>query len=289
MATLHAKLTSLDERLADMDAAGVDVQAIFPAPHQYYYWSPADVGLAACRAINESIAQIVESHPRRFVGMGCVPLQEPRLAVEELQRMARDLGLRGVEIGTNVNGQELSSNALRPFFAKAEELGLLVFMHPLGTTEGRRLSEHYLVNLVGNPLDSTIALSRLIFDGVLAAHPSLNICIAHGGGYLPFYPGRLDHGHSVRPDSRERISEPPSTHLRKIYFDTVVFEPRQLAYLVDLYGADHVLLGTDYPYDMGEPDPVGFIARTPGLTSAQRALICGGNAARLLGLERSSS
>ena len=286
MASLHGKLTSIEERLADMDRYGIDVQAMSPAPHQYCYWAPPEAGLNACRAVNEGIAGIVEKHPLRFVGMGCVPMQEPRLAVQELQRMVKELDLRGVEIGTNVNGRDLSDDAYRPFFAKAEELGILVFMHPLGTTEGRRLAEHYLVNIVGNLLDSTIAVSRLIFDGVLDAYPDLKVCVAHGGGYLPFYPARMDHAHAVRLDCRERISKPPTSYLKKLHFDTVVFDPRQLEYLVDLYGREQLLLGTDYPYDMSEIDPVRFVESAKKLTERDLVAICGGNAARLLRIRR---
>src|SRR5262249_1636934 len=148
----------------------------------------------------------------------------------------------------------------RKFFAKAEELGALIFMHPIGTSEGRRMTDHYFANVIGHPVESSLAISHLIFGGVLDAHPKLKICVAHGGGYLPYYTGRMDHGPAARADCRTCISRKPSSYLKKqVYFDTVVFNRAQLEYLVAQYGREHVLLGTDYPYDMAEIDPVGFI------------------------------
>ena len=187
--TLKARLTSVESRLADMDRLGIDIQAISPTPDQYYYWTDPDLGLQAARLSNDGVAEIVHSHPRRFVGLGTVPLQAPELAVQELERMVKELGFRGVEISTNVAGNELSEPQFRKFFAKAEEFGVLVFMHPLGTSEGARMTQHYFVNVIGHPFESTLAVSHLIFGGVLDDYPGLKICVAHGGGYLPFYTG----------------------------------------------------------------------------------------------------
>ncbi len=281
--TIRVQLTSAAARLKDMDAAGIDIQAISPSP-QFYYWAEPELGREAARLINDRIAEIVASHPDRFVGMGTVPLQAPALAVAELERMVKVLGLRGVEIGTNVAGAELSEERFRPFFAKAEELDVLVFMHPAGFTHGQRLADHYFINVIGNPLDTTIAVSHLIFGGVLAAYPKLKLCLAHGGGYAAAYSGRFDHAYAARPDCRRVITEPPTTYLKKLYFDTVVFTHHQLEYLAGLYGADHILLGTDYPYDMGLPEPVNFV-KGAKLSRADKAAILGGNAARLLKIE----
>ena len=192
--------------------------------------------------------------------------------------------MRGVEIGTNVNGAELSDPSFRPFFARAEELGALVFLHPDGFPDGRRLSEHYFMNVIGNPLDSTVAVSHLIFDGVLDAHPRLKVLVAHGGGFLPAYAGRMDHAYRMRPDCRERIRRRPTSYLQRLYFDTVVFTTHQLEYLVRQYGSQHLLMGTDYPFDMGMDDPVGFVESARRLTRVERAAILGRNAARLLGI-----
>ncbi len=280
------RMTVAARRIADMDAAGIDVQVISPAPTQYYYWLDPDLGRESSRMINDDIAAMAASDPRRFVAMGTVPLQETRLAIEEMRRCVKDLGMRGIEINSNVCGEELASGRLEAFFAAAEELGVLLFLHPLGFSQGERLSRHYFNNVIGNPLESTLAVSHLIFEGVFERHPQLSMCVAHGGGYLPGYFGRMDHAHSARDDCRQHISKPPSEYLKRLYFDTVLFDPEQLAYLVKRFGSEHLLLGTDYPYDMAEADPVNFILSTPGLTATDHARICGENAARLLGIAR---
>jgi aminocarboxymuconate-semialdehyde decarboxylase len=284
MQSLHLKLTSVDARLQDMDRLGIDVQALSPSPFQYCYWAPPELGLAYSRLVNDGVAQMVAHMPDRFVGLGTVPLQTPGLAVMELERVVGELGFRGVQIATNVLGEELSHERYRPFFAKAQELGVLVFMHPNGFSDGRRLADHYFSNIIGNPLDATVAVAHLIFDGVLESLPSLKLCIAHGGGFLPSYTGRMDHAHRVREDCRRCIQQLPSTYLKRLYFDTVVFNPAQLEYLIREYGADHIVLGTDYPYDMSEPDSVRFVNQLSELSKEERAAILGGNAARLLGL-----
>jgi aminocarboxymuconate-semialdehyde decarboxylase len=268
-----------------MDAMGVDIQAISPAPLQYYYCLEPELGRDAARAINDRIATIAAANSDRIVGLANVPMQSPEFAVAELERAVKELGLRGVEISTNVAGADLSEQRFRKFFAKAEELDVVVFLHPSGFSEGRRLSDHYFTNVIGNPLDSTIAVSHLIFGGVLDAYPKLKVCVAHGGGYLAAYSGRIDHAHGARADCRRCIKEPPTTYLKRLYFDTVVFTEHQLEYLVRLYGSDHIVLGTDYPYDMGMVDPVGFVEGTAELTDADKDAIVGGNAARLLGIK----
>lgn len=284
--TVRPQLTSVDRRLADMDKMGVDIQAISPAPPQYFYWTSPELGRDAARLINDNIADTVARHPDRLVGLGTVPMQHPKFAVAELERLVRKLGLRGVELCTNVAGAELSDAKFRPVFAKAEELGVMVFLHPNAFTEGRRLSDHYFSNVIGNPLDSTIAVSHLIFGGVLDAYPKLKVCVAHGGGFLPAYAGRMDHAHGARSDCRLCIKKKPSWYLRKMFFDTIVFDESQLKYLVETYGSDHILMGTDYPFDMGMYEPVEFVNGTKSLSAADRQAILGGNAARLLKLGR---
>ncbi len=281
---IFGKLTSVETRLADMDAMAIDIQAVSPAPLQYYYALEPDLGRTSAQIINDHIAEIVDAHPDRFVGLGTVPMQEPDLAIAELDRAVSELGMRGVEIGTSVAGEELSDDRFRKFFAKAEELDALIFMHPNGFSDGGRLNDHYFTNVIGNPLDTTVAVSHLIFGGVLDSYPNLKICVAHGGGFLPAYSGRIDHAHANREDCRRRIKDRPTSYLRKLYFDTVVFTEHQLEYLVGLYGSDHIVLGTDYPYDMGMYDPVGFVDGASALTADDKAAIVGGNAARLLGI-----
>jgi aminocarboxymuconate-semialdehyde decarboxylase len=272
-------------RIADMDHMGIDIQAISPAPRQTYYGADPDLGLAAARAINDFIAEICARYPERFVGLGTVPFQAPELAVAELDRLHRSLGFRGIEIMTHVAGEDLSAVRFRPIFARCEELGLVVFMHPDGFTEAGRLARHYFANVIGNPLDSTVALHHLIFGGVLRDYPNLKLVVAHGGGFLPAYSGRIDHAAAARPDCCERILRMPTTYLKRVYFDALVYTHHQLEYLVEEYGADHILMGTDYPADMGETDPVGMIEACTGLDDAERKAIFGGNAARLLNLE----
>ncbi|HWI80364.1 MAG TPA: amidohydrolase family protein [Ramlibacter sp.] len=287
MKTRGPKLTGVAERLVDMDRMGVDVQAVCPAPYHFFYFTEPDYGAQLARDVNEGIAKLVADTPDRFVGLGTVPLQDSQLAVRELDHCVKQLGLRGVEICTNVNGKELTDPSLKldKFFARAEELGIVIFMHPLGYTQADRLTHHYFNNVIGNPLDSSVAVSHLIFDGVMARYPKLKIVVAHGGGFIAHYWARMDHAWSARPDCRTVIKRKPSSYLEKFYFDTITFDPEMLKRLVDRFGADHVVLGTDYPYDMGDEDPLGLVAQVKRLPRASRDLIVGGNAARLLKLK----
>ncbi len=278
------KLMGIEERLKDMDRMGVDIQAVCPAPYHYFYFTPPDEGAALAREVNEGIANLVATHPDRFVGLGSVPLQNPEMAVAELEYAVKKLGLRGVEINTNVNGMNLTDPrlGLEKFFAKANELGTVIFMHPLGFTQADRLTNHYFNNVIGNPLDTTIAVSHLIFDGVVARNPKIKFIAAHGGGYIAHYWARMDHAWRARADCRTVIKRKPSSYLEKFYFDTITFDPEMLRNLIDRYGADHVLLGTDYPYDMGEDDPRGLVASVKNLPEEERRQIEGLNAMRLL-------
>jgi aminocarboxymuconate-semialdehyde decarboxylase len=281
------KLTGVNQRLVDMDRMGVDIQAVCPAPYHFFYWTEADYGAELAREVNEGIAKIVSDTPDRFVGLGSVPLQNSQLAIRELNHCVKNLGMRGIEICTNVNGKNLTDPSLKldKFFARCEELGVVIFMHPLGWTQADRLTHHYFNNVIGNPLESTVAVSHLIFDGVMARYPKLKIVVAHGGGFIAHYWARMDHAWRARPDCRTVIKRLPSSYLEKFYFDTITFDPEMLKRLIDRFGADHVVLGTDYPYDMGEEDPLGLIAQVKRLPKAARDLIAGGNAARLLNIK----
>jgi aminocarboxymuconate-semialdehyde decarboxylase len=275
------RLNGVSERLTDMDRMGVDVQALSPNPGQYYYFSAPELGRSLSEMINNTIAEAVATEPKRLVGIGTVPLQNVEMAITEMRRCVKVCGMRGIEIGTSVAGSELADPKLRPFFRAAEEMGILLFIHPLGFTHGERLSEHYLNNIIGNPLESTIALSHLIFGGVLDQYPGLKICVAHGGGYLPAYWGRMDHAYRARADCRQHISQEPSSYLRKIWLDTLVLDKAQLNSLIETHGSDKLCLGTDYPFDMAEPDPVGFLA---SIDEAARVKLLGENASQLLGI-----
>ncbi len=282
------KLSTIEVRIADMDRMGIDIQAVCPAPQQTYYWTEPGLGLEVSRMINDRLAQIVATWPDRFVALGTVPLQNVGLAVAELERCVKQLRLRGVEINPNVAGRELTDPSLNldRFFAKARELDIVIFMHPIGFTQGERLMDHYLNNLIGNPLDTTVGTSHLIFGGVMERHPGLKIVLPHAGGFLGHYWARMDHGWRARPDCRTIIKKAPTSYLKKFYFDTITFDPEMLRNLIDKFGAAQVLLGTDYPFDMGEEDPVGLINSVPRLPSAEKERIMGGNAVRLLKIGR---
>ncbi len=284
LAYIRPKMESLEERLADMDRMGVDIQAVAIAPYQMFYWAGPETGAKVARIINEDLAEAVSRFPNRLVGLGTVPLQDTAAAVAELEHCVDELGFPGLEISTNVEGEELSSPRLDQFWAAVAEKEAAIFIHPIGFTHRERLAEHYFFNVIGHPIENSLAIANLIFGGVMERYPSLKIVVAHGGGYLPAYAGRMDHAYHAREDVRQGLPRPPSEYLHQFYLDTMVFEPDQLSFLITKYGADHILLGTDYPYDMGENDPVGLVARTPGLSEADREAICGGNAARLLGL-----
>src|ERR1700735_1227280 len=228
----RVQFTSVEKRLADMDVMGIDIQALTPAPNQTYYDTPPDLGIATARVINDNIAEIVARHPDRFVGLGTVPFQAPELAVAELERLHKSLGLRGIEIATNVAGADLSEDRFRPIFQRAEELGLGLFMPPTGFPEASRFRDHYFTNVIGNPLDTTVAVHHLIFGGVLQDCPNLKLVLSHGGGFLPAYSGRIDHGASARPDTCTCLKHMPTTYLKRLYFDTIVYTHAQLEYLV---------------------------------------------------------
>lgn len=279
------QLSQIDIRLADMDAQGIDIQAISPSPFHYNYWVDTGIARDITRHVNDRIGEIAAKHPDRFAPMCIVPLQNCNEAVAELERCHKQHGMRGVEISTNVNGKELTRCGLDKFFARVEALDMMVFVHPAGTSEGNRMRDHYFTNLIGHPLESALAVGHLIFDGYLERFPGLKVCIAHGGGYAPAYWGRFDHPYPTREDVHGKLPHPPSHYLKKLHFDTVVFTELQLRHLIESWGADRILLGTDYPYDMAETDPVGHVESVKGLSEPDRALVCGANAARLMGIK----
>jgi aminocarboxymuconate-semialdehyde decarboxylase len=278
-------LTDLDLRMRDFDAMGLDAQVISPAPMQCYYGVVPEIGVRAARLVNDGIAAIANEAPQRIpAALGTVALQAGgTAAAEELEYCMKVLRFRGVEVLAHVGERELSDPDFEPFWRTAAALGAVVFIHPSGFTEPRRFTRFYFSNVIGNPLDTTLALHHLIFDGVLERHPTLKILAAHGGGYLPAYAGRIDHAWGARSDAHGDLPQPPSFYLKKMWFDTIVFTPHQLAALVALFGAEKLLLGTDYPYDMGEYDPLGHIASVESLSAEERSAIAGGNARGLFG------
>ncbi|HUY26890.1 MAG TPA: amidohydrolase family protein [Candidatus Binataceae bacterium] len=283
MATAYrAKFANLDERLRAMDAMGMDIQAVSPAP-LYNYWADRELAARIVASANQGMAALCARRPDRLVGLGTLSMQHPDLAVEQLVRAVRMLGLKGAIVSTSVNDRELADPAYDPLWRTAEELGALIFMHPAGCAIGTRLSAYYLSNLIGNPADTTIAIAHLIFAGVLDRFPRLKLCAAHGGGYFPFYVSRFDHGWAVRPEA-QTCREAPSRYLRRIWFDSLVYSPEQLELLVRRAGAGQVVIGTDYPFDMGVEDPLERLNAASGLDAEERIAIRGENATRLLKL-----
>lgn len=278
-----SRLANPAERLAELDAMGIDIQVVMPSPGQCYHQLAPEPAITAARLVNEGMAAFCAHRPDRLIPFGTVALQAPDAGVAELEHCAGILGFKGVQVLTNVGGAELSDPRFAAFWAAAERLGVLVVIHPAGYTQPDRFRDYYFDNVIGNPLDTTVALHHLIMDGVLARHPDLRLMAAHGGGFLPAYSGRIDHAWGARSDARGDLPEPPTTYLRRVYLDSVVFTPHQLAYLVQVFGADRILMGTDYPFDMGEYDPIGHVAGA-GLSASGVAALCGGNARALLGL-----
>lgn len=281
-----------ETRLAAMDAQGVDMQALSINPN-WYRVENRDKAAKIIDIQNEALAEACAAMPDRFVAFASVALQFPDLAAEQLETGVRKYGLRGAAVGGNVAGAELADRRFDPFWAKAEELGVLVFIHPQAdgapTELGRRFEGNgYLSNVIGNPLETTIALSHLIFEGALDRHPGLKICAAHAGGFLPSYAGRMDHGCKVRPDlcaagAHGGIEKAPSEYLKQLYFDTMVFRPEGVRHLAAEVGVSQLMIGTDYPYPWTE-EAVDLILATPELSDDEKVAILGGNAERLLGL-----
>lgn len=275
----------LRERLRQMDAQAIDVEALSINP--YWYTAERDLARQIIAIQNEKLAEICAAQPDRFVAFATVALQYPDLAVEQLEDGIKRLGLRGVSIGGSVNGEELSDPKFHPFWAKAEELGVLVFLHPQGVPEleKRLRGNGLLTNVIGNPLETTIALSHLIFEGTLDRFPGLKLCAAHGGGYLPSYSARSDHGCLTFPErcSKTPLQKRPSEYLRDLYFDSIVFTPEALRHLAAECGASQIVMGTDYPYPWTST-AVEHILGTPSLSEAERAAILGDTACKLLGI-----
>jgi aminocarboxymuconate-semialdehyde decarboxylase len=274
-------LSEPEWRLKDMQKMGVDFAVLSPAPPKGFYEADGDLSTTVARHINDRAAAIVKERPDTFASMGVAQLQHVDLAVREMERAVGDLGLKGIRFPTEINGMELSDPALEPFWDAAESLGTMIYVHPQGFTHPQRMKAYYMTNVVANPLETTLATAHLIHSGVVKRHPKLSFYMAHGGGFFPFYVGRFDHAYTTREECRVAIDQPPSAYVPNLYYDTVVFDPRHLRFLIDLVGADHVMLGTDSPYDMGEMDPVGMLDRVPGLTAEERKAILRGTANKL--------
>jgi aminocarboxymuconate-semialdehyde decarboxylase len=274
------------DRLREMDEQGIDVEALSINP----FWFSAERELArqVIQIQNERLAELCAAHPDRFVAFASVALQYPDLAIQQLEDGVKKLGLRGAAVGASVAGEEFSDPKFHSFWAKADELGVLIFLHPQSTPDlaGRFKGNGWLSNVIGNPLDTTIALSHLIFEGTLDRFPGLKICAAHGGGYLPSYAARSDHGCRVSPELCDRtieLKKKPTEYLRQLYFDSLVFTAEALRHLVAEVGASQIVMGTDHPIPW-QDKAVDHILDTPSLSDAERAAMLGETAARLLGI-----
>lgn len=269
-------------KLAAMDQRRIDISVVSPAPPMFYYWADASLAIRVATLVNDGIAEFVASNPKRLRGMGTLPMGHPDEAIAELERIVRLYDFRCVELGTSIEGTLLSEPRYRAVLRRCEELGVFVFAHPYYVGDKCGMEGFYLTNLLGNPWDTTLMATNLMLDGALEQMPRLNICLAHGGGFLPYQLGRLAHGHKVRTETRSKTSTSPFDLARRFHYDTMVFTPQALRYLVGMVGADRVCLGTDDPFDMSEADPVGLVQSANGLSESECEHICGHNALRLL-------
>ena len=281
--------SNIGDRLAQMDTTGVDIQALSINP--YWYHAERDAVAEMIRVQNEGLAEFCASQPDRFVAFGTAALQYPDLAAEQVEHAVKTFGFRGIGVGGSVEGEELANPKFHPFWAKCEELGVLVFMHPLGTRElepsGRLGGSGLLTNTIGNPLETTIALSHLIFEGTLDRFPGLKICASHGGGFLPSYANRSDAVITTFPDRVGPVpKKKPTEYINggQLYFDSIMFTDEAMRHLIAEAGIDHVVLGTDYPFPWNTA-PVNHILSITGLSDEDRIKILGGTAAKLLGIE----
>lgn len=284
---LSLEFFDLDARLRQMDRLGIDVSILSLTPTLFFYWLEEHAAVDFCMRANESIAAFA-ARSARLHGVATVPLQAPETAAAELRRAVKTLGLRGVQIGTTAGEVPLDDRRFDPLFAAAAELDVPVILHPYYVGPRPNLGDFYLTNLTGNPLETCIAASRLILSGCLDRHPRLKVVLVHAGGFMPYQIGRLDHGFRVRRETNARISAPPSSYLRRFWYDTVTHASAPLAFLVDLVGSDRVVFGTDLPFDMADERFRVYFGEA-AFTPETLAAITGANAMALFGLDRAAS
>jgi aminocarboxymuconate-semialdehyde decarboxylase len=288
----RSRVADIPTRIVEMDEMGLDMQALSVGTGHHFYWAEHDLAEAHVKVQNEKVAEIAQNYPDRFVGFAIVAMQHPELAAQQLEYAVKKLNLRGAILSTNIEGDELADPKFNPFWAKAEELDVVIFLHPNHFEEaGKRLDgKGYLQNIIGNPLDTTIALAHLIYEGTLDRYPGLKIVAAHGGGLLPSYIGRYDHGHHSNDRGKGRGDEqkPPSEYLKQIYVDSLVFGTENLAHLKHECGVGQIVLGTDHPAGMANINPVAHILSVPGLTDAEIEMMLGGTLKKLLKIDRSA-
>jgi aminocarboxymuconate-semialdehyde decarboxylase len=268
-------LFDVDRRLADMDEQGVDVQVVCVPPSNFAYALDPEAGAVFASLQNDAMLEVVAGHRDRLWLLATLPLQAPAAAVQEIERLAPNGVVRGVTIGTSVAGRDLDDPALAPVWEALEAAGLPVLVHPdqAAVPGAGRLGRYYLSNLVGNPLETTLAVASVLFGGVVAAHPKLRLLFVHGGGFAPYQQGRWDHGWSVRPEARAVIDAPPASYADQLFYDSLTHDALSLRFLLERAAPGHVLFGTDYPFDMGAPEPVMALRRAVGEGAELAALV----------------
>jgi len=285
MPALREPLRDPQRKIRDMEERKLAFSVLSSTPFAFYYEIEDDLAVELAQFQNDRLAAMVKQYAESFAAMATLPLQVPGAALKELKRTIDKLDLRGIEIGSHVGRRELGDQVFWPVYEVLEKEGLPMFIHPHHVAGMDRLQNYYLNNLIGNPLDTTIAAANLIFSGVLERYPNLKVILAHGGGQLPYIFGRLDHGYRVRPECKETVHQSPRQFLRNFYFDIITHSQEALRYLISLVGSDHVLLGTDYPYDMGDLNPVQTVSQLPGIKAKDRQKIMRENAIALFGLK----
>lgn len=278
---ITAPFIDLGLRLKEMDRQGVKMHAL-SLTQPMVYWADDDLGVKLAAAFNDAISAAHRAHPDRLIGFAVLPMQNPTLALEELERAAKLPGVRGIYMATAVRDRELSDRSFFPLYERMADLGLPLFLHPM-MINNERLRQYYLINLCGNPFDTAIAASHLIFGGVMDAFPKLEVCLPHAGGALPILRGRFDRGFQIRGECRT-IPRPPSEYLKRFTYDTISYSEEILEDLIRLAGVDRIMIGSDYCFDIAYDEPVRMIAAMGSLTGEQKSLILGGNAMRLLRL-----
>ena len=271
-------------RIHECNHTHVDVQVLSTVPVMFNYWAKPEHTYDLSRILNDHIAEVVRDHPKRFIGLGTLPMQDTELSIKELERCMKDLGLAGIQIGSNINNMNLDAAELFPIFEAAEELGAAIFIHPWEMMGEENIRKYWLPWLVGMPAETSRAICSMIFGGVFRRLPKLRVCFAHGGGSFPFTVGRIGHGFEVRPDLCAIDNNiHPREYLGKFYLDTLVHDPKALRYITDLFGADKIAIGSDYPFPLGEAVP-GQILQEAGLTGEEIEWMSYKSAVNFLGL-----
>jgi aminocarboxymuconate-semialdehyde decarboxylase len=286
----HGRMTELlpsfydvEAKIAWMDRTGLDVAAISVGPPIYFYGLTPERGLEAARLANDGIARMVGKYPSRLRGMAHLPMQDPDAAITELERVVKEYRVKAVELGTSIEGRPLADAKFRKVLKTIEQLGLFIFAHPYQCLAQGWMDDYYLRNFIGFPLDTTMMVAHLMFSGALDDLKKLRILLAHGGGYVPYQIGRFAHGHRVRPEPKVNKPSPPRELFKRFYFDALTHDPQAARHLINMVGADHVVIGTDHPFDMGPDDPVGAVDAIPDLVASEREWVCELTAKGLLG------